>query len=1007
MKKNDRFNFKTTLFSVVFIAFNLVVTISYAQQNIGAHANIDAGFETQTVGNLPSQTSASPNISSNYWAYTSSGNGQIRSISATGGYGGPKYLSVGKVLPTVNSSTTAVSNLLTTNTFSANTKYIAQFHYKINTGAIDTALSSIFLSGDNTSGTRASSNLYGLTTNTTWTKYTRVITTGTYQSTTGTFGIVARMVGSASTTNTTFSGVIDIDNVVVYPADDQTNPVADITAPNAVTGLSATGNPAVVSLTWNAPAGGVDGGGYMVVRYSADPSTEPAPLQNAVYKATATNTIGTTGTVVYVGTDNFLNDGSGVIGTNYWYRVYAVDKAFNYATAATTGPAASTPKINFYYDGTGGTDQLTNWWSNSNGTGSHPVSFTNAGQVYHILSAANLLSTLSISGVGSGLIIGDAAGVPAFTVDFNSSTLPQIDTLYQSLDGNPMVLNYNNANVPSINQLYDIFTQIHYRASGIPISVGTTKDYDAIYIENGADVTFNGGSSTSTPPKANYFFVEQGASATIGTLSSRWLQIKAGGSAVVNGKLATPKLAGLESNNTFGVPASTGGAIQFDDAGSTITFGPASTIEYSSTSSTTTQLITPRADYVNMIISGTGVSKTINAPIGISGNLTLNTTGATGLLLTDGLTGTGALNINGVVTLSAGKINTDATNILVLGNNATVVGGNSTSYVNGPVKRNTAGTGNYTLPTGKGGMYRPVTIKPAATTASVYQSEFFNTPYSVLTVTAPLTNVDTTYWDVTKISGANASVALTLDGGTAIPNATGADELVVAHFVGSTWLNVSATPINPGTSITGTATSTVQTTFSPFTIGLKPTSVLPVTLVSFKAALQQSKAKLSWTTTGELNLVGYMIEESKDGINFTQIGNVAARNTTGMNFYTFNANNIINNQFYYRLKINSLDGRNQYSNIVSLKNYANNPFTIISNPVQDRTIRFQLNSIPVGKYEMGLLATNGQLIQKQSIDYNGTSIVNKMIVGATLPSGIYIVRVTGNNFLQETKIIIE
>jgi len=1007
MKKNYTFTFSNFIFSILLLVVLLASNQLFAQQNIGSHPNIDAGFESQNTGNLPSQSSALPNTSATYWAYTTSGNGQIRSISATGGYGGPKYLSVGKVLPTVNSSTTAVSNVVTTTTFSPSTKYIAQFHYKINTGAIDTALSSVFISGDNTTGTRASSSLYGLGTNTSWSKFTRVITTGANQTALGEVGIVARMVGTASTTNTTFSGVIDVDNVVVYPADDQTNPVADITAPNAVTGLSATGNPAVVALTWNVPAGGVDGGGYMVVRYSADPSTEPAPLQNAVYKATSTNTIGTTGTVVYVGTDNFLNDGSGMIGTNYWYRVYAVDKAFNYATAATTGPAASTPKINYYYDGTGGTDQLTNWWSNSNGTGSHPVSFTNAGQVYHITTPADLLSTLSISGIGSGLIIGNPDGVPAFTVDFNSSSLPQIDTLYQSADGNPMVLNYNNANVPSINQLYDIFTQIHYRASGIPISVGTTKDYDAIYIENGADVTFNGGSSTTTPPKTNYFFVAQGSSATIGTLSTRWLQIKTGGSAVVNGKLATPKLAGLESNNTFGVPSSTGGAIQFDDAGATITFGPASTIEYSSTSTTTTQLITPRADYVNMIISGTGVSKTINSPIGISGNLNLNTTGATGLLLTDGLSGTGALNINGILTLTAGKINTDATNILVLGNNATVVGGTNTSYVNGPVKRNTVGTGNYTLPTGKGGLYRPVTIKPSATTASVYQAEFFNTPYSILTVTSPLTNVDTTYWDVTKLSGANAAVGLTLDGGTAIPNATGADELVVAHFVGSSWTNVSATPINPGTAITGTAISTVQSTFSPFTIGLKPTSVLPATLISFKGTIQNNKANLAWTTTGEQNLIGYNVEESKDGLNFTQIGTVVAKNISGMNFYSFNCNNIINGQYYYRLKMNNADGRNKYSNVIALKNMFNNQVAIISNPVLDKVIRIQFNNVPAGKYEMGLLSVNGQLIQKQNINYTGLSTTNNMNLVSSLSSGVYVIRITGNNLIQETKIIIE
>ena len=103
MKRNYSFALSTMIFNVVFLSVLLCSNQLIAQQNIGAHPNIDAGFEAQSVGNLPSQTSAAPNISSTYWAYTSSGNGQIRSISATGGYGGPKYLSVGKVLPTVNS----------------------------------------------------------------------------------------------------------------------------------------------------------------------------------------------------------------------------------------------------------------------------------------------------------------------------------------------------------------------------------------------------------------------------------------------------------------------------------------------------------------------------------------------------------------------------------------------------------------------------------------------------------------------------------------------------------------------------------------------------------------------------------------------------------------------------------------------------------------------------------------------------------------------------------------
>ena len=85
MKKNYTFTLSTFILNVVFLSVLLCSNQLFAQQNIGAHPNIDAGFESQSVGSLPSQSSTAPNTSATYWAYSVSGNGQIKSVSATGG----------------------------------------------------------------------------------------------------------------------------------------------------------------------------------------------------------------------------------------------------------------------------------------------------------------------------------------------------------------------------------------------------------------------------------------------------------------------------------------------------------------------------------------------------------------------------------------------------------------------------------------------------------------------------------------------------------------------------------------------------------------------------------------------------------------------------------------------------------------------------------------------------------------------------------------------------------
>ena len=292
-------------------------------------SNIDAGFENQTTGSL---ASANPNTSTTQWSFVLSGNGQVRTINATGGYGGSKYLSVGKLNPTTNTSTTVNSNILSTNTFLSNTKYIVQFHYKRNTGTPDPA-SFVFISLDGSSAARDQSAI-SLGTPVDWTKYAQVVTTNTTTTptTNGVAGINIKMVGTANGSN---SAVVDVDNFVVYPADNQATPEPDVTAPGSPTALSYQRSSNTISLNWSSPAGGLDGGKYMVVRYTMNPQNESGPLQNAVYKA-GSNTIGTNGTILYIGNNNSYSDASITNCSTYWYRVYAFDKAYNYSNDAAT-----------------------------------------------------------------------------------------------------------------------------------------------------------------------------------------------------------------------------------------------------------------------------------------------------------------------------------------------------------------------------------------------------------------------------------------------------------------------------------------------------------------------------------------------------------------------------------------------------------------------------------------------------------------------------------------------
>ena len=104
-----------------------------------------------------------------------------------------------------------------------------------------------------------------------------------------------------------------------------------------------------MTVSWGIPSGGVDSGGYVVVRFTSNPNADNDPNQNGIYAIGNTFTNGTggvTGTIAFIGTNTSFTDNGLNAGTTYYYKVYTVDKAFNYsaetsASGMTTGGSLS------------------------------------------------------------------------------------------------------------------------------------------------------------------------------------------------------------------------------------------------------------------------------------------------------------------------------------------------------------------------------------------------------------------------------------------------------------------------------------------------------------------------------------------------------------------------------------------------------------------------------------------------------------------------------------------
>lgn len=294
------------------------------QQTIGSFPYMEGGFENYAASTLSNV------LSPTVWSVSSNSNSTVKAILSNVAVArtGSKYVSHTTIATgqRLQSPTTAIA----ANAPVPSTNYTVQYYY--NTTTEQTASLQGIIYND------ASNNKNGLLTSTyssgTWVK-------GTYTATINAAAVVAstNFAGVRHVAATTSNVLID-DFVVYAGAVDNTDPVGP-TSP-IVSGLN-------VSFTAST---NVDGGGYIVVRYASLPNADNDPNVNGIYGVGNTITNGTaalSGTVVYVGTDTSFTDGvAGSTSGSDYYKIYTVDKAFNYSkTDEITGTAvvAGSPLI--------------------------------------------------------------------------------------------------------------------------------------------------------------------------------------------------------------------------------------------------------------------------------------------------------------------------------------------------------------------------------------------------------------------------------------------------------------------------------------------------------------------------------------------------------------------------------------------------------------------------------------------------------------------------------------
>lgn len=182
--------------------------------------------------------------------------------------------------------------------------------------------------------------------------------------------------------------------------------------------------------------------------------------------------------------------------------------------------------------------------------------------------------------------------------------------------------------------------------------------------------------------------------------------------------------------------------------------------------------------------------------------------------------------------------------------------------------------------------------------------------------------------------------------------------------------------------------------------------VLPVQLSVFAGYKVGSVNKLTWTTASEANNRGFELQRSADGKNFSTIAVIASKAEAGNSnspiTYSFDDEMPLKGNNYYRLKQIDMDGRSSLSIIVAIKGDKTSLgiTSLYPNPAKD-IVNLAVTSPVSGKATIVITGLSGNVIsQVPATVIAGQN--NLSINVGSLPTGVYLVRITNGSETTET-----
>ena len=284
-------------------------------------------------------------------------------------------------------------------------------------------------------------------------------------------------------------------------------------------------------------------------------------------------------------------------------------------------------------------------------------------------------------------------------------------------------------------------------------------------------------------------------------------------------------------------------------------------------------------------------------------------------------------------------------------------------------------------------------VNPGGTNSSTVPSSYFDgNDQNGGTVTSITITTFPTFATSITINGTTYTSGTFPAGGVTIPT----------DINGNPTQTIAIDPMDGAVTsvITYTATDNAGAVSAPATVSVPFSAALPVTLTSFTATKGEAGIiKLAWTTTEETNSDKFELQRSVNSKDWNVIATISTKGESKqLVSYSYTDATPVSGTNYYRLKMIDKDATFAYSRIQSVSFEAVVGINFYPNPATE--VLF-LKGVDYGKLKsVEIINTHG--IAMKTV----TSLSNGGIDIATLPNGIYIVKVTLTDATVRTQKIV-